>query len=149
VELNPGTNHLTIRSTKESAQLRIYSIWLIRLPDSDPPDGGSFAFDDFSISDNRIAFASRQEHDGFILLNEINYPGWSATVDGQPAAVLPADGIFRAVYVKAGSHRLEFSFWPRHFLWGAAISLLTLAAYAAYCIERRKRAAPRAANASR
>jgi hypothetical protein len=141
VELGPGTNHLTIRSTKQAAQLRIYSIWLIRLPDSDPPDSGSFAFDDFSVSANRISFASRQEHDGYILLNEVNYPGWNATVDGQPAAILPADGIFRAVRVKAGSHRLEFNFWPRHFLWGAAISLLTLAAYAAYFIERRKRAA--------
>ena len=132
---------MTILSTKEASLLRIYSLWLIRLPDSDPPDGGSFAFDDFSVSANRIAFASRQEHDGFILLNEINYPGWSATVDGQAAAILPADGIFRAVHVKAGSHRLEFTFWPRHFLWGAAMSLLTLAAYAAYFIERRKRAA--------
>ena len=139
VELGPGTNHLTIRSTKEFAKLRVYSIWLIRLPDSDPPAAGSFAFDNLSMSANRIAFASRQENDGFILLNEINYPGWSASVDEHPAEILTADGIFRAVYVKAGSHRLEFKFWPRHFLWGAAVSLLTLAAYAGYFIKRRRR----------
>ena len=141
VELGPGTNHLTLRSTKQTAQLRIYSIWLIRLPDNDPHESGSFVFDDFSQSADRIAFESRQEHDGFILLNEINYPGWHATVDGQPAEILAADGIFRAVFVKAGSHRLEFSFAPRHFLWGVAISFLTLAAYVAYFFQRRRRAA--------
>ena len=62
----------------------------------------------------------------YVFLNEIYYPGWTATIDGEPAEILRANSIFRALWVPAGSHRIEFRFWPRFLIPGAAISLATL-----------------------
>ena len=78
------------------------------------------------MSANRISFEAKLSEDGFVFLNEIHYPGWTATIDGQPAEILRANGIFRALWVSAGTHRIEFRFWPRFLIPGAAISLATL-----------------------
>ena len=130
-DLAPGTNRLTIRS-KGSSDIKIYSAWLIRVPDPLPDDAtlsGTFSIDGYSDSAERISFTSHASRDGFVLLNEIYYPGWEARLDGKPVTILRADGIFRALRVPAGDHQLEFRFRPRFFALGAAVSLTTLAAY--------------------
>ena len=78
------------------------------------------------MSANRISFDARLSQDGYVFLNEIHYPGWTATVNGEPAEILRANTIFRALWVPAGSHRVEFRFWLRLLIPGAAISLATL-----------------------
>ena len=63
-------------------------------------------------------------------------------MDGAPLEVLPADGIFRALAVPAGSHRIELRFRPRHLAAGAVVSLLTLALLMTYfALHRRRRGA--------
>jgi hypothetical protein len=49
---------------------------------------------------------------GFALLNDVWHPWWFATVDGQPADILQANVLFRAVPVKAGRHVVRFEFEP-------------------------------------
>jgi hypothetical protein len=49
---------------------------------------------------------------GWIAMSELDYPGWTATVDGKPVAIHRANGMFRAVCVAAGEHRLRFAFDP-------------------------------------
>jgi uncharacterized membrane protein YfhO len=55
-------------------------------------------------------------------------PGWIATVDGAPAPVLRANGLFRAVRLETGRHRVRFAYRPRSVAYGAALSGLGLAA---------------------
>jgi Bacterial membrane protein YfhO len=124
-EIAEGPSELTITSKRSSA-IQIYSVWLIRLPSAVPKNPGAFSFDNFFTSANSISFRSHQGVDGYILLNEIHYPGWTASVDGQPTEIIRADSIFRSAFVPAGTHRIEFRFQPRYFAWGAAISILTL-----------------------
>ena len=73
-----------------------------------------------------VAIAPAPDSASFVMVAENWYPGWEATVDGAPAPVFPADGVFRALYLTTGFHRIELEFHPRHFFWGAAISLLTI-----------------------
>ncbi len=71
-----------------------------------------------------------------LVLADMAYPGWGATVDGRPAALLIADGLFRAVAVEAGSHRVVFRYRPLSFYAGAAVSIAALAGLA-FWMQRR------------
>jgi uncharacterized membrane protein YfhO len=54
--------------------------------------------------------------------------GWRATVDGQPAALLRADGRHRAVAIPPGRHIVALRYEPP-WLWpGLALTLLSAAA---------------------
>jgi hypothetical protein len=49
---------------------------------------------------------------GFLVLNDVWHPWWSATVDGAAASIRRANVMFRAVSVPAGRHRVRFEFHP-------------------------------------
>jgi hypothetical protein len=132
--LSAGTGTITL-TTQEKGEMAVYGLTLIRLPEDGAAGlaGGEalnrdFKFSDFEISANRYAFSVNAAKNGMVLVNEIFYPGWNLTIDGEPSEILRADSIFRAIPVAAGSHRIEMRFFPRQFWLGAAASLLTLMA---------------------
>lgn len=49
---------------------------------------------------------------GHLVLNDVWQPWWTATIDGEPAPVLRANAIFRAVAVPAGRSTVRFVFRP-------------------------------------
>ncbi|MCA0400435.1 MAG: YfhO family protein [Proteobacteria bacterium] len=49
---------------------------------------------------------------GVLLLNDIWHPWWFAEIDGKPAKVLRANGVFRAVILPAGAQKVVFTFEP-------------------------------------
>ncbi|MBW1897305.1 MAG: YfhO family protein, partial [Deltaproteobacteria bacterium] len=65
---------------------------------------------------------------GYLVLSEIFYPGWEATVDGKEAAIRRGNYIFRVIEVDKGDHeiKLQFVSWP--FRLGLTLSLFTLGA---------------------
>ena len=69
---------------------------------------------------------------GLVILGDIFYPGWKLTVDGQPAPILRANRAMRGAAVKEGKHRLVYTYEPRSFRVGGAISLAGLVALAAF-----------------
>ncbi|MBW7885075.1 MAG: YfhO family protein, partial [Caldilineaceae bacterium] len=71
---------------------------------------------------------------GYLILSELWYPGWRATVNGAAAAIEQANGALRAVALPPGTSTVELRFWPASFTWGliAAAAGLVLAAFAAF-----------------
>jgi hypothetical protein len=75
-----------------------------------------------------------------LVLNDAHYSGWSATVDGQPAPILPANVAVRGVLVPAGTHRVAFTYRTPGQRLGAFLSLGTLGLLGlATLLERRQR----------
>jgi uncharacterized membrane protein YfhO len=59
-----------------------------------------------------IAIDVDASSNGLLVLSEVVYPGWRATVDGVETPILQADVALRAVSVPAGRHRVEMVFQP-------------------------------------
>jgi len=78
--------------------------------------------------DNRIAIDAATATDGILVLSEMYYPGWTATVDGVQEKILRADYTLRALALRAGKHRVVFDFTPPPFVAGAWISGSTVIA---------------------
>jgi uncharacterized membrane protein YfhO len=74
----------------------------------------------------RAVLRSTSGRPGLLVLADANYPGWSAAVDGQPAPILQANLLFRAVPVPAGTHEVTFTYQPANWPRGLAISLAAL-----------------------
>jgi hypothetical protein len=61
----------------------------------------------------------------FLVLSEIFYPGWRASIDGTAAPIARTNYVLRGVAVPAGRHRVRFVFRPPLVLLGAVISALS------------------------
>ena len=75
-----------------------------------------------------------------LVLADQYFPGWNATVDGQPTEILPADHALRAVYVPSGSHTIRFTYDPLSFRLGTIATLLALATIAALWFRQTRNA---------
>ena len=62
---------------------------------------------------NRLAYDVRSGKGGVIVFSEIYYPGWTATVDGEPAELGRVNYVLRALSVKPGEHKVELAFFPK------------------------------------
>jgi hypothetical protein len=63
----------------------------------------------------------------WVVLNDLDYAGWQARVDGAETEIVRAKGLCRAVAVPAGEHDVVFVFRPRSLSVGGWISLGALA----------------------
>lgn len=64
---------------------------------------------------------------GVLLLNDRWHPDWRVTVDGQPAELLRANLVMRAVQVPAGKHTVEFRYQPSMTMLWVTLSALVVA----------------------
>jgi hypothetical protein len=85
---------------------------------------------------NSIALLVDAPRPGLVYASESYFDGWTATVNGEPARILPADYAFRAVVVPAGPARVEFHYWPPGLTLGLMISGAAIIGLAAMAIGR-------------
>jgi len=78
-----------------------------------------------SYKPNSIKIKTSSETAKLLFLSDTYYPGWEASVDGVRTQIYRADYVFRAVYVPAGNHIVEFVYQPLSFRIGLIISALS------------------------
>ncbi len=76
----------------------------------------------------RVVVTVDAQDDGVLVLTDAFYPGWTATVDGEPAEIFPAYYLFRGVLVGAGSHDVVFEYTPNTLRIGLLLSLAAMGA---------------------
>jgi len=81
-------------------------------------------------SDTAVTVRVKTNSNSFLVLSDVNYPGWTATLDGQPAQLLQTNFVSRGVPLPPGEHVVRFTFAPRSLSLGAGVSLAALAALA-------------------
>jgi hypothetical protein len=61
---------------------------------------------------NQVSIDYSSTVPAYMVLTDTFYPGWNATIDGQPTEIFRANYLFRAVHVPSGIHRVRFEYWP-------------------------------------
>ena len=79
------------------------------------------------MSDN-LKYEVSSSKGGVIVFSEVYYPGWTATVDGQPVELGRVDYLLRAVNVAPGKHTVELAFKPK------SVTVTETMAYISYAI---------------
>ncbi|HET6880338.1 MAG TPA: YfhO family protein [Pirellulales bacterium] len=77
-------------------------------------------------AEQRIAIEIDAPVPGRLTLADTWYPGWKASVDGVEVAIEPAHGVFRAIHVPEGRHRVVFNYDSRVFRLGVIVSAATI-----------------------
>ncbi len=85
-------------------------------------EGEVLVFDE-SISGD-ISMDVFVEKGSWLLLSDTWFPGWRVSIDGASTKLFRGDYVFRAVWVPAGSHVVEFLYQPPSFWLGALISII-------------------------
>lgn len=67
-----------------------------------------------SVGRDRVDALVRSDRDAVVVVSVSNYPGWSATVNGQTAEIVTADAAFMGIAVPQGEHTVTLRFRPRH-----------------------------------
>lgn len=60
--------------------------------------------------ENSVAIGARLPRRGILVLTDSYYPGWAATVDGQPTHIYLANYNFRAIVIPEGEHKIVLSY---------------------------------------
>ena len=74
-----------------------------------------------SYSQNEIVLAASADRAGYLVLSEVWFPGWLATVNGAPSPVLRANYAFRALPVPAGDLQIRLWYAPESWRRGLAL----------------------------
>jgi hypothetical protein len=77
-------------------------------------------------SPNHVSIKTSQNGEGFLVLLDSYFPGWTVKVDGNEEQILRANHFFRAVKLGPGQHTLEFDYFPDSFKVGLLISFISL-----------------------
>lgn len=86
----------------------------------------------------RVVLAVDVSENALLSIALVHYPGWGATLNGEPVDILRAYGVTTAVEIPAGEHNVEFRYQPVSFRVGVALSLVTWLVVAVATIARRR-----------
>ncbi|PIE35550.1 hypothetical protein CSA56_03860 [candidate division KSB3 bacterium] len=71
-----------------------------------------------------VTFTVSTNCDGYLVLSDLLYPGWTMRVNGNVQPALRANFAFSAIPLKSGEYDIEYSYFPTGLLAGTASSLV-------------------------
>jgi hypothetical protein len=74
----------------------------------------------------QIVIDAEAPANGFLLLADTFYPGWTATVDGVPTPIYRANHAVRGIQLPRGRHDVRFTYESPGYMRGLAITLLSV-----------------------
>ena len=70
-----------------------------------------------TLKSNYQRFEITVNQAGFLVISDMNYPGWEAKVNGRTVPIIAAYGLFRSVWLhQKGQYTVEFKYLPYHFI---------------------------------
>ena len=91
-----------------------------------------------AYENNRLVVDTVADTASVLIVSEINYPGWVATVDGARTPIMTTDFLLRGVTLPAGSHRVEMRYTAPAARTGAFISVVSLLVIGALFVYDRR-----------
>jgi uncharacterized membrane protein YfhO len=73
----------------------------------------------------RVELRARADRRGLVVLSDVWFPGWKATVDGRDVPIHRVDYLLRGVVVGPGEHKIVMRYQPWSWRIGWIVSLLT------------------------
>jgi hypothetical protein len=140
VERDPARQLAMLRSgaidPRREAVLARPSPLLAGMPAAPGKEALHFSVEVVRYLPERIELDVSTERAAHLVLSELDYPGWTAWVDGRESDIITTNYLLRGVSVAKGAHRVVFEYRPASLRVGAAISLVTLLALLAAWVWR-------------
>ncbi len=97
-----------------------------------------------SYAPNSLTYDVYSKNGGVLVLSEVYYKGWTATVDGEPVEIGRANYVLRAINIKGGNHKVVLEFKPdtirtTETIAYSALVILVIALAAALIVSFRKK----------
>ena len=129
----PGEGHVLNTYYRETFD-PLKEVLLKEAVDFAPSDRFQGTVEAVSYRPNHVTVQTSQEGNGFLVLMDSYFPGWTVTVDGEQRPILRANHYYRAVQLGPGEHTLEFDYFPEGFKAGLVISGVTFVLGLAGCV---------------
>lgn len=112
-------------------------------------DGGAVTFRSYEA--NRVQMKVNPKSAGLLVMSELFYPGWRASVNGKPTPIYSVDGGLRAIPIPQGESTVAMTYAPASIVAGGSLSLITFAFVlsVSFVFRREKRRDGRPAHALR
>lgn len=78
------------------------------------------------LSNTKLEVQTNSSSPTFLVLSDIYYPGWQATVDGKPVHIFQTNYVLRGIAISPGLHKVKVEFKPLTWQLGAGISTASL-----------------------
>jgi hypothetical protein len=139
--VEPSPERLVERRDSAGIDLRQQALLGARLEAAVEPrvEGAGESVSFRSYGANRMELSVRAESQGLLVLSEIFYPGWRATVNGAGQRIYKVNGGLRGIVVPRGENRVVLAYTPWSVYIGAFLTLGTFfGVLAAFTLRRRE-----------
>jgi hypothetical protein len=119
-------NDQQIIDTMFSSGTNLRETLILEEKPSNDPSVGSGSAEIRLYTPDKVSIQTQSTSPKLLFLSDVYDKGWHVTVDGYPSTMLRADYDFRAVFVPAGTHMVQFIYFPDSLRAGIILFILSI-----------------------